>query len=248
MFFYVKDFFRRYWPKIQKWSKICLLIFFCWSIFFVGLYRFVRPVFTPLQIIRSIQKLAHLESPLWTRTWVSIDDISPYAVYAVIAGEDNKFVNHFGFDVQALQNAIEYNLSHKWSTVGWSTISQQTAKNVFLWPGRDIIRKWFEAYFTLLIESLWSKERIMEVYLNVIEFGDGIYGIEEASHYYFNTSAKKLTSYQASLLAAILPNPRYYQEHLHTYLLQKRKNAISSVISRVMGNKETRVFVKSLKE
>ncbi len=98
------------------------------------------------------------------------------------------------------------------------------------------------------MESMWSKERIMEVYLNVIEFGDGIYGIEEASQYYFNTSAKKLTSYQASLLAAILPNPRYYQEHLHTYLLQKRKNAISNGISRVRGNRETRVFVKSLKE
>ena len=236
-----------YWPTVRKWCKICLLVFLCWSIFFVGLYRFVRPIFTPLQIIRSVDKLIHLESPSWKRSWVSIDDISPYAVYAVIAAEDNKFVSHFGFDVQALQNAIEYDLSHKWSTIGWSTISQQTAKNVFLRPGRDIIRKWFEAYFTLLMESLWPKERIMEVYLNVIEFGDGIYGIEEASQYYFNTSAKKLTSYQASLLAAILPNPRYYQTHLHTYLIQNRKAAISNSIGRVRGNKQTRTFVKSLK-
>ena len=97
------------------------------------------------------------------------------------------------------------------------------------------------------MESLWPKERIMEVYLNVIEFGDGIYGIEEASQYYFNTSAKKLTSYQASLLAAILPNPRYYQTHLHTYLIQNRKAAISNSIGRVRGNKQTRTFVKSLK-
>ena len=236
-----------YRPVVRKWCKTCLLTFFCWSIFFVWLYTFVRPPFTPLMIIRSIDKLVHLQAPIWDQTWVPIEKISPYVVYAVIAAEDNKFVTHFGFDVQALQNAIEYDLSHKWSTIWGSTISQQTAKNVFLRPGRDFLRKWLEAYFTLLMESMWSKERIMEVYLNDIEFGDGIYGIEAASQYYFHTPAKKLTSYQASLLAAILPNPRYYQTHLNTYLIQRRKNAISNNIGRVRGNKQTRTFVKSLK-
>lgn len=234
--------------QIQTKIKICLLVFFCVSIFFVGLYGYVvRPPFTPLMVLRSLQKIDGFELPIWKHKRVSIEDISPYMVYAVIAAEDNKFVNHFGFDVTALQEAIEANLSRTWPLIGGSTITQQTAKNIFLWPNQDFLRKWLEAYFTLLMEATWTKERIMEVYLNMIEFGDGIYGVEAAAAYYFDTSAKKLTSYQASLLAAILPNPRYYQNHLHSYRVQRRKNQISSWISRVRGNYQTRTFVKSLK-
>ena len=247
-FFTQKKRFLDHQERVVYRTKRVLVILFGSSIFFVLLYRFVRPIVTPLEIIRLVEQVFSWEKPKMHRDRVQIEDISPYMIYAVIAAEDNKFVSHFGFDVTALQEAIEYNLSHKNSTIGWSTITQQTAKNVFLWPWRDRMRKWLEAYFTLLIESLWSKERIMEVYLNVIEFGDGIYGVEEAAQYYFHTSAKRLTSYQASLLAAILPNPRYYQNHLYSYRLQRRKNAISSGISRVRGNKDTRTFVREIKE
>lgn len=232
---------------IRHGIKVCLLIFFCGSIFFVVLYKFVRPPFTPLMLLRTVQQIDDYQRPVWKQHRVPIEEISPYMIYAVIAAEDNKFVTHFGFDVTALQEAIETNLSSEWTVVGGSTITQQTAKNVFLRPNRDFIRKWLEAYFALLMEAMRSKERIMEVYLNVIEFGNGIYGVDAAAQYYFNTSAKKLTSYQASLLAAILPNPRYYQNHLYSYRVQRRKNAISSGISRVRGNTQTRTFVRSIK-
>ncbi|MCX6823412.1 MAG: monofunctional biosynthetic peptidoglycan transglycosylase [candidate division SR1 bacterium] len=245
------SFFRKWYvfhkQQIRARIKVGLLIFFCGSIFFVGLYAFVRPPFTPLMVWRCIQQINDYQWPIWQRKRVPIEDISPYMVYAVIAAEDNSFVTHFGFDVTALQNAIEFNLSHKGSLLGGSTITQQTAKNLFLWPNQDFVRKGFEAYFSLLMEALRSKERIMEVYLNDIEFGNGIYGVEAAAEYYFHTTAKKLTSYQASLLAAILPNPRYYQKHLYDYWITKRKNQISSGISRVRGDVQTRTFVRSLK-
>ena len=244
----LREWYPTHKQQIWKGIKVWLLIFFGGSIFFVGLYGYViRPPFTTLQLIRTVQQINNFEWPIWQRKRVPIQDISPYMVYAVIAAEDNKFVTHFGFDVTALQNAIEFDLSHKWSLLWWSTITQQTAKNLFLWPDQDVMRKWLEAYFTLLMEALRSKERIMEVYLNVIEFGNGIYGVEAASQYYFHTSAKKLTSYQASLLAAILPNPRYYQQHLYSYWVQKRKNEISNGMSRMRNDIQTRTFVKSLK-
>lgn len=243
----IREWYPTHKTALRKNTKVWLLIFFGGSIFFVGLYRFVRPPFTILQVRRTLEQINNYQLPIRQRDRVSIENISPYMVYAAIAAEDNNFVSHFGFDVTALQQAIEYNFSHAGSVLWWSTITQQTAKNVFLRPNRDFVRKWFEAYFSLVMEALRSKERIMEVYLNVIEFGDGIYGVETAAHYYFNTTAKKLTSYQASLLAAILPNPRYYQKHLYSYRVQRRKNAISSGISRVRGDTETRTFVKSLK-
>lgn len=245
--YFIREWYALYKKQIWTYIKTWLLIFFCGSIFFVGLYGVVRPPFTPLMILRSLQKIDKFQLPIRKHKRVPIEKISPYMVYAVIAAEDNKFVTHFWFDVTALQEAIENNLSGRWSLIGWSTITQQTAKNVFLWPNRDFIRKWLEAYFSLLMEALRTKERIMEVYLNEIEFGDGIYGVEAAAQYYFHTTAKKLTSYQASLLAAILPNPRYYQKHLYSYRITKRKNQISSGISRVRSNSKTRTFVRSLK-
>ena len=244
---FVREWYTTHKQQIWKNIKTWLLIFFCVSIFFVGLYGFVRPPFTPLMLLRSLQKIDKLQLPIRKHKRVPIEKISPYMVYAVIAAEDNKFVSHFGFDVTALQKAIEYNLSTDWSLMWWSTITQQTAKNLFLWPNQDFVRKWLEAYFSLLMEALWTKDRIMEIYLNEIEFGDGIYGVEAAAQYYFHTTAKKLTSYQASLLAAILPNPRYYQKHLYSYWITKRKNQISSGISRVRWNAQTRTFVRSLK-
>jgi len=247
LFLDYKELYTKYASTVLRRCKIWLLFFFCSSIFFVVLYKRVNPPLTPLMVIRTLQQTFNRQKPILDKQWVPIEDISPYMIYAVMAAEDNKFVTHFGFDITALQTAIEYDFSHAGSLLWWSTITQQTAKNVFLRPSQDILRKWLEAYFTLLMESIWGKQRIMEVYLNEIEFGNGIYGVDAAAHYYFNTTAKKLTSYQASLLAAILPNPRYYQSHLYDFRLQKRKNAISSGINRMKSNSQNRTFVRAIK-
>jgi len=168
-------------------------------------------------------------------------------IYAVLAGEDQKFLDHFGFDIDALANAVEENLIEGKKSVGGSTISQQTAKNVFLWPGRSYIRKVFEVYYTLLMETIRGKERILEVYLNVAEFGTNLYGVEAAAQKYFHTSASKLTTYQSSVLVAILPNPRYYEDHLKDWDVLKRKSAITRASSRVQNNRDNRTFVKEIK-
>lgn len=165
-----------------------------------------------------------------------------------MAAEDQKFLDHFGFDVDAIWRAVEYNIKHKSMRIWWSTITQQTAKNIFLWPDRSIFRKALESYFTLLMELGRSKERILEVYLNSIEFGEGIYGIEQAAQYYFDTSADKLTRQQSVLLAAILPNPRYYQKHLRSYVLANRKNAISSGIAKLKREEENKEFIKEIEK
>lgn len=138
-----------------------------------------------------------------------MEHIAPSLSLAVIASEDQLFPEHWGFDFKAIEKAVKNNNSTKKKKriKGGSTISQQTAKNVFLWPGRSWVRKGFEVYFTMLIEGLWSKERIMEVYLNVIEMGDGIYGAEAASQAYFHKPAERLSQGQAALIAAVLPNP-----------------------------------------
>ena len=140
------------------------------------------------------------------KDWQPISKISPHLQLAVVASEDQTFLYHKGFDLKAIQDDIEYNKTHAIKR-GASTISQQTAKNVFLWPSRSFIRKGFEVYFTFLIELFWSKQRIMEVYLNVIEMGNGVYGAEAASQYYFRLHAKDLTPYQAASIASIVPDP-----------------------------------------
>lgn len=154
--------------------------------------------------------------------WVSLDKISPGMQLAVICSEDQRFLEHSGFDYNAIKAAYERN--RKGNTLrGGSTISQQTVKNVFLWPGRSYVRKGFEAYFTFLIELFWSKERILEVYLNSIEMGEGVYGVEAAAQHWFNKSAKDLTRHEAAAIAAILPNPRQYKANPRTPYLETRK-------------------------
>jgi len=140
------------------------------------------------------------------KQWINFDDIADPMKRAAVAAEDQKFLDHFGFDFKAMEAAIDKN-AHSHKLQGGSTISQQTAKNIFLWQGRSYVRKAFEAWFTLLIETFWSKKRIMEVYLNEIEMGDGIYGVEAASQAYFHKSASDLTNYQAAAIASIWPNP-----------------------------------------
>jgi monofunctional glycosyltransferase len=195
--------------KLVRILRNIVLGLFLSSIFFVVLYRFVPVYITPLMLIRVAEQVADGKPIRLERGWVPIDEISPKMVRAVITSEDNLFLDHYGFDVDGMKKAFENNKKGK-KLKGGSTISQQTAKNVFLTPSRTYVRKALEAYFTVLIEIFWSKERIMEVYLNVIEMGNGIYGIEKASYTYFNKHPKKLTSYQAALVAASLPNPRRY--------------------------------------
>ena len=203
---------------------------------------------TPLMVTRFIEQVANNRPIVLKYTWVPIEAISDYGMYAVMAGEDQKFLNHYGFDFDAIRNALEINIKNQSVSVGWSTITQQTAKNLFLRQGRSIFRKILESYFTVLMEIWRSKQRILEVYLNIVEFGDGIYGIDQAAHYYFDTSADKLTKSQSALLAAILPNPRYYQDHLRSYVLDKRKSAISSGINKLKKEKEDKNFVNEIKK
>lgn len=195
------------------------------SIALVILFRWVPVPFTPLMVIRHFEKNDSKTAKVWKHDWVSIDDISKNLQLAVICSEDQNFLSHHGFDFEAIEKAIANNKKGK-RTRGASTISQQTAKNVFLWPQRSWLRKGLEAYFTFLIELFWSKERIIEVYLNSIEMGKGIYGAEAASQYWFKKPASKLTSYQAAAIAAILPNPKQYRANPASAYIQSRQNWI----------------------
>ncbi len=231
-----------------KWLRTLLGIFVITSISWVILYTFVNPPFTPLMVIRAGAHIFRFEDPRWDSKRVWLEDISSSMIYATIAGEDQKFLDHFGFDIDAIQKALEYNITNRQIAFGGSTITQQTAKNVFLWPSKSIIRKGLETWFTFLIELAWSKQRILEVYLNIAEFGDGIYGIQSASQYYFGKTAKNLTNTEATLLVAILPNPRYYQDNLKSRALQKRKSAISRDLNKIKYDKDNKEFVKEIKQ
>lgn len=192
--------------KLFKFIFKFLLIFVGITVLWVLVYKFVPVPYTPLMAIRSFEG----DKKYQTRhEWVPIEEISLYLQLAVICSEDQTFLNHSGFDRKAIEKALENNEKGK-KIRGGSTISQQTAKNAFLWPKRTWFRKGLEAYFTLLIETLWSKERILEVYLNSIEMGNGVFGAEAASQYWFNKHAKNLSSHNAAAIAAILPSPQRY--------------------------------------
>jgi monofunctional biosynthetic peptidoglycan transglycosylase len=201
----------------------CCFWFVVFTVGLVVVYKFVPVFYTPLMAIRYFQDDSITKSI--DHDWVAFKDISIHLKKAVICSEDQKFVNHNGFDMVAIEKAYENNKKGK-RIKGGSTISQQTAKNVFLWPNRSWLRKGLETYFTFLIELIWSKERILEVYLNSIEMGKGIYGAEAASKYWFKTSAKKLSNYQAAAIASVLPNPRKYKANPATRYISKRKNWI----------------------
>ncbi len=193
--------------KILKFILKLFLWFIGLSVLWVLIYKFVPVPYTPLMAIRSFEG----DKDYQTRhDWVPIEEISPYLQLAVICAEDQTFLSHNGFSRKAIEKAFENNQKGK-KIRGGSTISQQTAKNVFLWPGRTWFRKGMEAYFTLLIETLWSKERIMEVYLNSIEMGPGVFGAEAASQYWFKRSAKNLRAENAAAIASILPSPQRYK-------------------------------------
>lgn len=186
-----------------------LLAFILLSILLTALFRCMPVYCTPLMLIRAIEQLAAGKKPQIRHRWVTMEKISPHLALAVLCSEDQNFTRHFGFDFKAIEQSLEAFRQGK-KLRGASTISQQTAKNVFLWPHRSWIRKGLEVYFTILIEMLWSKQRILEVYLNSIEMGSGVYGAEAAAQIYFKKNARDLTRTQAAALAAVLPNPRRY--------------------------------------
>jgi monofunctional glycosyltransferase len=215
---------------IWRIFRFCILFFFITSFVAVVWYRFFPVHVTPLMVERYFEQLASDKPVVWKHKWVSFDKISRFMPEAVIASEDNRFPTHHGFDVVEIRHAVEERIEKK-RVRGASTISQQTAKNVFLWPASNWIRKGFEAYFTFLIESLWSKQRIMEVYLNSIEMGRGIYGVQAAAKYKFDTTAEDLTKGQCALIAATLPNPlRFDSAHPSPYMIT-RKYQIMHIMS-----------------
>jgi monofunctional biosynthetic peptidoglycan transglycosylase len=195
---------------ILKWGCYVVAGTFITSVLLVAIYAVIPVPMTPLMVIRSVTHMGEGKAPVWKRDWISLDQISPRLQTAAIAAEDARFFKHNGFDFEAIDKAIQYNQKSTRRVRGGSTISQQVAKNVFLWPSRSWVRKGIEVYFTGLIELLWSKRRILEVYLNVAEFGDGIYGAEAASQVYFRKPAAKLNASEAALLTAVLPNPRRF--------------------------------------
>ena len=204
-----------------------VVAFFASTILSVVILRWVPVYFTPLMFIRLAQQKAANQELTLHHHWVPLDEIAPSLPLAVMASEDAHFLEHHGFDFKAIEKAAMRNIKHPDRRKhGASTISQQTAKNVFLWPGRSWVRKGFEVYFTALIELMWSKERIMEVYLNSIEMGDGIYGAEAVAQWHFGTTAKELTKRQCALIAVSLPNPRRFNSASPSAYMLKRQTRI----------------------
>ncbi len=208
--------------RIVRWI---LVGFFVSTILAVVCLRFIPVFITPLMVIRCVEQVGGGESIKMYHHWVPMEEISRHMPVAVMASEDQRFLKHHGFDYNAIEKAAIHNMKGG-KRHGASTISQQTAKNVFLWPGRSWIRKGFEVYFTFLIEMMWSKQRIMEVYLNSIEMGDGIYGVDAVAEYHFNTTASQLSRSQCALVAATLPNPRRFNSAAPGEYMRKRQRQI----------------------
>ena len=208
--------------KTLKFIGSFLLIYTAFTVFIILFFRFINPPVTAF-ILSKMDPVTGLFSPNdFKQKFVSVKNISKYAALAVIASEDQKFFEHYGFDFEQIEKARKEN-EHRKRIRGASTVSMQVAKNMFLWSGKLIVRKAFEAYYTLLLETLWSKERIIEVYLNIAEMGSGIYGIEEASRIYYNKPSIKLNATEASTIIAVLPNPTKRDPRKPSgYLINKR--------------------------
>ncbi|WP_407637267.1 monofunctional biosynthetic peptidoglycan transglycosylase [Algoriphagus marincola] len=222
----------RFLKRVGRSLLKLVLGFFVLSILSVFFFKFVPVPVTPLMLIRTFEQATdEKQSIKLSKDWVPASEISKHAFQAVYAAEDQNFLEHHGFDWKAMEKAWEQNKKGK-RIKGASTISQQTAKNVFLWPARTYLRKGLEAYFTVLIELIWGKERTLEVYLNVIEMGPGIYGIEAAAQTYYGKPASELNRAEAAMIAAILPNPRKWSPKNPTNYLKSRQ----SWILKQMGN------------
>lgn len=209
--------------RILKWAAI---LFFGSSVLAVVMLRWMPVWVTPLMVIRAVQADGDGDRFRgWHHTWVPLDEMSKWMPRAVVASEDGRFYDHHGFDFKEIQNAIDESRRGKRQR-GASTITQQTAKNVFLWPGHSWVRKGLEAYFTVLIELFWSKERILEVYLNSIEMGPDIYGAEAAATQLFGKPASDLTKRQCALIAVSLPNPLKRDAANPTAYMRRRASTI----------------------
>lgn len=207
-----------FFQKLWRWTKKIFLILFIAQFVYIILLKWVNPPVTITQLVSWITGHG------LKRDYVNNNSISPNAKLAVMSSEDQLFPDHNGFDWKSIKKAMEYNKKKPGRTRGGSTISQQVAKNVFLWQGGGYIRKGMEVYFTFMIELIWGKKRIMEVYLNVIEMGDGIFGIEKASEIYFNKPAKNLSRQEAAMIAACLPNPKRLKvKPLSNYIASRSK-------------------------
>ncbi len=213
------------WKLILRVVKLVVLLFVGISILWVLLYRFVHPPVTWLMITRGFERKADGKDWKIDKEWVDFDEIADGMKRAAVAAEDQKFLDHYGFDFKAMELAIDKN-AHSHKLIGGSTISQQTAKNVFLWPGRSYVRKAFEAYFTMLIEIFWSKKHIMEMYLNEIEMGDGIYGVQAAAQAYYHKDAAQLTRKEAAAIASIFPNPLKWSPIMPNHYVKHRQYLI----------------------
>lgn len=207
--------------KITNIIKWMVVAFFVTTIFSVIIYKYVPVYVTPLMVIRTVSSSESIH-----HKWISLEDMPKDIVKAVIASEDAHFLSHNGFDFKAIKQAIEHNKKNNKTKRGASTISQQTAKNVFLWPSRSWLRKGLEAYFTVLIELFWDKQRIIEVYLNSIEMGNGIFGIAAVADKHFDKEPEKLTKRQCALIAATLPNPRKFNSASPSPYMRKRQRVI----------------------
>ncbi len=213
-------------PFIGKIIKWIVAAFFASTILAVVAYKVIPVWFTPLMFIRSAQQIGNGEMPKMHHRWVPLTEITPDMPLAVMASEDQRFLIHHGFDFNAIQSAVKRNMKAGKKKYGASTISQQTAKNVFLWPGRSWVRKGLEMYFTTLIELVWGKERIMEVYLNSIEMGNGIYGVDAVAEDNFGKTAATLSRKDCALIAATLPNPRKFSSKDPSPYMKKRQRQI----------------------
>lgn len=223
---------RNFMATLRVFFFKMILWFVGLSLFLVVFFKFVPVPFTPLMLIRAIENKVAGKPVYFSHDWEPLENISVNLQKAVIASEDGLFLQHNGFDFKAMQKAYKSN-SRGRKIKGGSTISQQTAKNVFLWQGRSYLRKGLEAYFTVLIELIWGKERIMEVYLNSIEMGDGVYGAQAAAEHWYRKDAANLTRRQAAGIAAILPSPRKYTATSSSSYINRRKDKIMRVMNTV---------------
>ncbi|MBR4920759.1 MAG: monofunctional biosynthetic peptidoglycan transglycosylase [Prevotella sp.] len=219
---------KAFWKKIKRFLLWIVVAFFASTILSVIVLRWVPVFFTPLMFIRVAQQVSDGKEMTLHHHWVPLEEISPSLPLAVMGSEDARFLEHHGFDYKAIEHAAIRNMKHpEKRKLGASTISQQTAKNVFLWPGRSWTRKGFEVYFTALIELFWSKQRIMEVYLNSIEMGDGIYGASAVAEWHFHKEASQLTKAECALIAATLPNPlRFNSAKPSGYVLKRQQRIL----------------------
>lgn len=230
----MKGFFQRMWKKLKR---IFIILFIAQIVYIVAL-KWVDPPITVTQLI------SFFSGNGLKRDYIKFSEMSSNVRLAVIASEDQLFPDHNGFDVKSIENALTHNTKKKGRIRGASTISQQVAKNVFLWQGRTWVRKGLEVYFTFMIEMIWGKERILEMYLNVAEMGKGVFGIEAASRSYFKKPAQKLTKTEAAKIAACLPNPKVYTVNPPSSYITKRYPWIVRQMNNLEGDEDIEPLLK----